>query len=371
MTAPNASVQSTRIAALAGVRAIAILLVLFRHGIEAIAGKFEVDESSRLVTFLSNGWSGVDLFFALSGFLIGYHLLLRWPDNKADFNAFLKHYAKKRSLRILPVYSAGIALAVFLPGWIYKLPSTDITYDLLIHSVFLQDYMNANFIVSLWSLATEVKFYVIAPFVLLCFKDRASRYFFITVFVLMALILYSQTTTLLQADWTMMYGHFFWILRAPFHYAVGGLLLGLGIALLYVREGFPAWIVNNGNKLSFAAISLLLIVLSYEPYMIDGAPWIAVLGVLPVVSLLFCTLLVGAIYSKGLLNSIYCSKLSRFLSGISYPLYVVHMLVIPLSLEWASSIVEFLIFYFVSSITLGYLMHRLIERPFLKMKDRF
>lgn len=365
------SAQSSRINALAGVRALAIMLVLFRHGIEAIASKFEIDESSRIVNFLSNGWSGVDLFFALSGFLIGYHLLLRWPEDQADFKPFLKSYAKKRSLRILPVYCAGIALAIFLPDWIYQFPSTDITYDLLIHSMFLQDYMNANFIVSLWSLATEVKFYVIAPFILLFFKDKASGYFLVTVVVLMAIILYSQITTLLQADWTMMYGHFFWILRAPFHYAVGGLLLGLGIALLYVRQGFPTWIVNHGNKLSFAAIFLLIAVLSYEPYMVDGAHWIRVLGVLPVVSVLFCSLLVGAIYSKGILNAIYYSGLSHFLSGISYPLYVVHMLVIPLVLEWAASIAEFLVLYFVSSMVLAYLMHRLIERPFLRVKDRF
>ena len=364
-----ASANSNRIDALAGVRAIAISLVLFRHGIEAIVAKFDIDETSALVTFISNGWSGVDLFFVLSGFLIGYHLLLKWPENKADFKPFLKSYAKKRSLRILPVYCAGIALAILIPDWIYSHPSTDITYDLVVHGLFLQDYHNANFIVSLWSLATEVKFYIIAPFLLLLIRDKSSRYFLVGLVTVIAVILYSQISTLLQTDWTLTYGHFFWIFRAPFHYAVGGLLIGLCIALIFVRGEAPSWVKNSGNTISFTSIILLMIGLSIQPYMVEGSQWIVGLCFIPIVTLLFSGLLIGAIYSSGLLNAIYCSKLSHFLSAISYPLYVVHMLVIPLSLEMASSIFEFLSYYLLSSIALGLLLHHLIEKPFLKVKD--
>ena len=361
--------SSPRIGALAGVRAIAIILVLFRHGIDALETKFDIDQTSTLVVFLSNGWSGVDLFFVLSGFLIGYHLLLRWPANSADLSKFLKVYAKKRALRILPVYFAGIALAVALPSHVFSLASTDISYDLVVHGLFLQDYLYSNFIVSLWSLATEVKFYMIAPFLLLIFRKSRVSYLVSAVVLTIGVIIYSQVNTLLNTEWLTSYSDFFWVLRAPFHFAVGGLLLGLCVARLYLNDSIPGWVKNHGNRLSYSVIFLLIAGLSYTPMMTDGAQWIVSIVAIPVISLLFCALLIGAIYSKGRLNSLYGSKLSRFISKISYPLYVVHMLVIPLSIEWASSIIEFSVIYLTLSITLGYLMHLLIERPFLTFKE--
>src|SRR5947207_1290081 len=76
--APPVSVLSpitsaTRIPALDGIRGVAILLVLLCHGV------FESDPHSPLLkTLVAAGrltWSGVDLFFVLSGFLIGGILL--------------------------------------------------------------------------------------------------------------------------------------------------------------------------------------------------------------------------------------------------------------------------------------------------------
>ena len=70
LPAPSSSV---RIPALDGLRGIAILLVLLRHGV------FGLQTSSPILQkFLVLGqltWSGVDLFFVLSGFLIGGYCL--------------------------------------------------------------------------------------------------------------------------------------------------------------------------------------------------------------------------------------------------------------------------------------------------------
>src|ERR1700733_8344925 len=104
------------IAALDGVRGLAILLVLYCHLFSAnpISG-------SRIFNFLSelraSSYVGVDLFFALSGFLITGILqdTLHLPD-------FFKNFYARRTLRIFPLYFPHspppfclVRLAIFLP----------------------------------------------------------------------------------------------------------------------------------------------------------------------------------------------------------------------------------------------------------------
>ncbi|MGA7905778.1 MAG: acyltransferase, partial [Candidatus Sulfotelmatobacter sp.] len=95
--------SSTRIPALDGLRGVAILLVLLCHAV------FELHPRS---TFLSRlliagrlTWSGVDLFFVLSGFLIGGILL----DARRSPRYFSTFYAR-RAYRILPLYMVILAL---------------------------------------------------------------------------------------------------------------------------------------------------------------------------------------------------------------------------------------------------------------------
>src|SRR6516165_3661155 len=83
--------------ALDGIRGLAILLVLMCH----LAEKFTFARPSLMV--LRNvgfaGWTGVDLFFVLSGFLITGIL---W-DAREDHHYFKSFYAR-RTVRIFPLY---------------------------------------------------------------------------------------------------------------------------------------------------------------------------------------------------------------------------------------------------------------------------
>src|SRR5690606_23792616 len=105
-----------------------------------------------------NGWVGVDLFFVLSGFLIGFHLLTHWPDNGVLLQFFAKFWLK-RILRTFPLYYATIVIVLLniIPG--YEFLSDDIWSEVYIHLVFMQDYLGTNILPTLWSLATEEKFY--------------------------------------------------------------------------------------------------------------------------------------------------------------------------------------------------------------------
>jgi len=97
-----------RIPQLDGLRGLAILLVIGYHYISMpgadAAGVFQV-----FAWCLRLGWAGVDLFFVLSGFLIGGILI----DARESPNYFRTFYVR-RVLRILPLYA--VLLALFCAG---------------------------------------------------------------------------------------------------------------------------------------------------------------------------------------------------------------------------------------------------------------
>lgn len=128
-----------RSTAIDAVRGVAILLVVAYH----CAG-------------LPGGWTGVDLFFVLSGYLIGGLLI----DNRSSRSYYTTFYAR-RFLRIVPLYAiflfaVGVTTGLGLPLWRYL--------------TFTQNFAwNANGLLGAgptgltWSLAVEEQFYLLLP----------------------------------------------------------------------------------------------------------------------------------------------------------------------------------------------------------------
>ena len=98
---PVASSQrrSTRIPELDGLRGIAILLVLVFHFSPKTGPLFYLGPAFQF------GWIGVDLFFVLSGFLITGILL-----DSVGRHAYYRNFIVRRTLRIFPLYYAGLIL---------------------------------------------------------------------------------------------------------------------------------------------------------------------------------------------------------------------------------------------------------------------
>ena len=86
-----------RIAPIDGLRGLAILLVVLHHSFDPVYGYGRVLDG--FFSVLSLGWVGVDLFFAISGFLITGILI----ETKQSAQYFLNFYAR-RFLRIFPLY---------------------------------------------------------------------------------------------------------------------------------------------------------------------------------------------------------------------------------------------------------------------------
>jgi peptidoglycan/LPS O-acetylase OafA/YrhL len=168
---------SKRIPELDGIRGIAILMVLVYHlvwlGNQAIL-------PHKLDGLLSFGWSGVDLFFVLSGFLIGGMLL----DARDSANYFKVFYVR-RFYRIVPLYGAFCLLSVAVShahlsthAWMFEAKVPWYAY-LTFGQNFWMVKSNGGVgyvMVITWSLAVEEQFYLTLPFVVRAVSRKSLPY---------------------------------------------------------------------------------------------------------------------------------------------------------------------------------------------------
>src|SRR5512133_540145 len=171
----------SRVPALDGVRGLAIVSVLAWHYVAATA-PWDRPWALRLHAVLSHAWAGVDLFFVLSGFLIGGIVL----DHRRTPN-FLRVFYGRRALRILPLYWAVllgfVASRALLARHLPDAASSTLHangHPLLTYLTFGQNIATGLFSPSVpepswvnvtWSLAVEEHFYLLVPLVSLALSD--------------------------------------------------------------------------------------------------------------------------------------------------------------------------------------------------------
>ena len=113
------------------------------------------------------GWVGVDLFFVLSGYLIGGQILGQLQE-RGSFR-FGRFYAR-RALRILPVYLVVVAVYFLLPSWRERPVLSPLwKYLLSVQNIGLQ---SGTAFSHAWSLAVEDQFYLILPLLLVVLVRR-------------------------------------------------------------------------------------------------------------------------------------------------------------------------------------------------------
>jgi len=172
-----------------GLRAIAVLLVIFYHaGFKAISG----------------GFVGVDVFFVISGFLITS--IISKDIQRNEFKLF--NFYIKRIKRILPSFYVVIFTTLFL-GFFLLLPNDFIALakSFIASSIFLANmffwkvtggYFNSNTgempLLHIWSLSLEEQFYFIWPFVLLfIFKSKWNKSIIpLTVIAVISIFIFSE-----------------------------------------------------------------------------------------------------------------------------------------------------------------------------------
>jgi len=242
---------SVRIPALDGLRGIAILLVLLRHAIFGVTSVQGIEAHSRFASFViacgQLSWSGVDLFFVLSGFLIGGILL----DARSSPRYFQTFYIR-RAYRILPLYFLVIGLSL-LPHLLAQFSAaraahtTPLPLPWWSYATFTQNFWMAYLGVFgpsgmgiTWSLAIEEQFYLSIPLLIRNVRPRN-----LVIVLLMVIACAPWLRVLLHSSMTYP-GLASYVLMPT---RADALCLGVLAALLVRNEVFWNWLQSNRRTL--------------------------------------------------------------------------------------------------------------------------
>lgn len=355
--------SAPRYPVLDALRAVAILLVLARHWAVASQAAFGVVPGGPLAVLAANGWIGVDLFFVLSGFLIGSHFTAT-PFDRA---AVLDFY-RRRAFRTLPLYWGVILLC-----WL-AVPFSSLSF--VTHLLFLQDYLGSDILVTLWSLAVEEKFYLTAPLLLFLLTRAGPRGACMLLALAMAALCWSMQASargIAPGD----YPAFFWTVRAPFHHAVLGILAGVLVAVQHGATG--AWRAPRALFMLLAALPLAL--LMWRDWL-DLGDWPTVCWLIALSSCLFALLVRCGLAVNRWRPAFGAARPWRHIARLSYALYLVHYPLIEPATQACRYLFDdgrqtpvsgsllFLAIYGAMSWAAAWGLHVALERPFLLLRDR-
>jgi peptidoglycan/LPS O-acetylase OafA/YrhL len=161
-----------------GIRGLAILLVFLTHFVAIRLPRHGVMADDVVRWVARFGWTGVDLFFVLSGFLITGILL----DTKGRPN-YWRNYAARRCLRIFPLYYGALVLVIIvLPATHWNYPPLQTLRDnqawYWTYTVNFLEVLKGRAAVPMntshfWSLCIEEQFYLLWPLVVLLVSRAA------------------------------------------------------------------------------------------------------------------------------------------------------------------------------------------------------
>jgi peptidoglycan/LPS O-acetylase OafA/YrhL len=165
-----------------GVRAIAILWVISYHLVLFHLGSFTAEAvgvaTGRWTQWTSRGDMGVDLFFVISGYLIGTILL---SEYRSSGTIRVSRFYLRRFLRLMPVYVVAMVVGLY---FVHDIPREAILMEfppfmnadhIWTNLLYVNNFLpvNQQYMGWCWSLAIEEQFYLILPgFVLLVMRDR-------------------------------------------------------------------------------------------------------------------------------------------------------------------------------------------------------
>src|SRR5215212_8965764 len=154
-------------------RGVAILLVLGRHYVVAPENLGLVQPFA--ATWTTIGWSGVDLFFVVSGFLVSGLIFAEYRQRQ---RVDIRRFVIRRGFKIWPPYLAYVGVLALWLAWQLRAGGLSAVWAELWPNVFhVQNYFHTPRLHT-WSLAVEEHFYLTAAlvfFLVLGRRDGAAR----------------------------------------------------------------------------------------------------------------------------------------------------------------------------------------------------
>lgn len=291
-----------------GLRAIAVLAVIFFH---------------LKASWLPGGFAGVDVFFALSGFLIT-SIIAR--EKSAGVFSFKSFYVRRMKRILPPLY---LMVAVTLVAGLLILTPRDFGYlkesieylVLFCSNVYFGkggDYFGPQSaempILHTWSLAVEEQFYFFWP-VLFIFFSRYRGAWKKVLFIILAVASFAYAEYLLQAKNNKPLAYYSLFAR------YGEMLIGAGVAILSVKK--EAMLNRLGSSASnLACLAGLALILSSFVLLGEGVRFPGISALPSVVGTML--LIVGMNNYKGSVAAVLSSTLFTHIGKISYSLYLWH-----------------------------------------------
>jgi peptidoglycan/LPS O-acetylase OafA/YrhL len=182
-----------------GLRFIAIGMVILFHVNGYLTVKSPLyhaapPQSDWLAQAALVGFRGVELFFVISGFILGLPFAARYIKGARPVS--LRKYYLRRLTRLEPPYFAAVLILFVLAIWISGKSETALYPHLWASLLYLHNLIfgSANpFIVVAWSLEIEVQFYLLVPLLTLLFSIRSLRLRRFSMIALVLAILLAQS----------------------------------------------------------------------------------------------------------------------------------------------------------------------------------
>ena len=344
-------------------RACAIIVVVIYH-----AGIMGFPTPGR---FHRWGWIGVDLFFVLSGYLIGGQLLAPLAREQS---INLKRFFARRALRIMPAYFVILAVYLFLPSW-REYPDMYPWWKFLI-SVQNIGLHGGTAFSHAWSLAVEDQFYLTLPFVLI-FVNRWPRTAMIMPCLIFVVGILLRTFLAYQHP-AEISGVAFRDYQAWIYYPTWTRLdpLVFGVVLAAIEKFRPSWwgrLMNIATWLWLPALVLII----YALWLGEGdyLEFSTVIWQFPLLGVAFAGLLVCAVSPRSVISRVKVPG-AAFIASIAYSAYLVQKLVIHAVWQFctthnidptsATALIGVEIFVYIAATVLFFA----VERPFLQLRKR-
>jgi len=325
------------------------------------------------------GWMGVDLFFVLSGFLIGSQVLAPLArGEKLDWRGFYL----RRAFRILPAFLVVLAIYLAVPAF-REAPGMEPAWKFVTFTVNLSiDYQHARAFSHAWSLCVEEHFYLLFPVLAWWLARRPSVAKFAAVCAAIVLGGIALRTSIWLFDLAPVQGvegvarsfdrRFVEDIYYPTWTRLDGLLAGVVLATMKAFRR-PFWdrlqARANGALVAGLGIVALAMWLFRDRVGLVGnaVGW-------PVLSAGLALLVFAAAGTRSWIGRLRVPG-AGWIAQVSYSLYLVHKPIYHVVSEAFGAQLEghrLVAFaaYAVASLGGGALLHYAVERPFLRWRER-